>query len=152
MCDELTEQIQALIIPFIEELSVELIELNVKQRNKTVVVNIIADRSNGGITIDECIYINKKVDQAIEERQWFGEDYVVEVSSPGLDRTLKTSRDFSRALGRTVRVHLLEPVEEKVEHHGEIVEVKESQILIKKNKKTISIPLEYISKAVQVIE
>jgi len=152
MRDELTEQIETLIMSCIEELSAELVELTVKHRRKTVVIDIIADRPEGGITIDECTLINKKVNQAVEERQWFGEDYIVEVASPGLDRALKTSKDFLRALGRKVRVHLLESVEEKVEHLGEVVEVTENQVAIKRNDKIVTIPLEYISKAVQVIE
>ena len=57
-----------------------------KQRGKTVVVDIIADKCNGGITVDECTAINKQVVCAIENRQWFGEDFIVEVSSPGLDK------------------------------------------------------------------
>ena len=152
MRDILTGQIEAFILPCIEELSVELIDLKVKHRGKTVVVDIVADRPNGGITIDECTYINKKVDRIIGKRQWFGEDYTVEVSSPGLDRALRTSKDFARVLGRQVRFHLLEPIEGKIEHLGEVMEVKENQVLIKKNDVTITIPLKHISKAVQVIK
>ena len=151
MCDKLTEQIKALIMPYIDELSAELVELNVKHSGKTVVIDIIADRP-GGITAGECACINKKVNRDIEEKQWFGEDYVVEVASPGLDRDLKTAKDFSRVLSRRIRVHLLETIEEKVEHLGEVVEVTESEILIKTKDRTITIPLGCISKAVQVIE
>ena len=151
MRDELTEKVQALIMPYIDEMSAELVELKIKHRGKTVVVDILADRP-GGITIDECAFINKRVDRVLERKNWFKEDYVVEVSSPGLDRPLKTSRDFVRALGRKIRVHLFEPVEGKLEHHGEIVEALENKILIKTKEQTIVIPLEVISKAVQVIE
>ena len=151
MCDELTEQVEALIMPYIEELSAELVELNVKYRGKTVVISIVADRP-GGITIGECTFINKKVDREIEKKQWFGEDYAVEVSSPGLDRALKTSKDFSRVLGREVRFHLLEAVEGKIEHFGEVVEVKGDGVLIKTSDKTITILFGAISKAVQVIK
>ena len=128
MCDKLTKQIEALIMPYIGELSVDLVELNVKHRGKTVVIDIVADRP-GGITIGECTFITKKVDREIEKKQLVSEDYVVEVSSPGLDRALKISKDFSRVLGRKVRFHLLEVVEGKIEHLGEVVEVKENEIL-----------------------
>lgn len=151
MSDELTEKVQTLIIPYIEEISAELVELEIKYRGETVVVNILADRS-GGITLDECVVINKKVNHALEERYWFGEDYVVEVFSPGLDRPLKTAKDFARALGRKIRVHLFELVEGKLEHHGEVVEAFKDKILIKTKKQTITIPLKMVSKAVQVIE
>ena len=151
MRDKMTEQVEDLVMPYIEELSAELVELNVRHQGKIVVVDIIADRP-GGITIGECTFINKKVSQGIEKKQWFGEDYVVEVASPGLDRAIKTPKDFSRVLGRKVRIHLLEAVEGKVEHHGEVAHVQENEILIRTKDKNITIPLKIISKAVQVIE
>ncbi|MCH7680603.1 hypothetical protein IID10_14770 [candidate division KSB1 bacterium] len=151
MHSELTAQLEALIKQLTEELSTELVDWNLKKRGKTVVINIIADKFNGGITIDECTSINKRVVGGIEEKQWFGDNFVVEVSSPGLDRTLKTFNDFTRAIGRKVRVHLEAPVEGKVEHHGKISGVHDNQILIKNNDKTITIPLACITKAVQMI-
>jgi len=152
MCDQLTEKIKPMIMPIIDELSAELVELNMKQRGKTVVVDIIADKLNGGITVDECTAINKQVVCALENRQWFGEDFIVEVSSPGLDRTLKTTKDFTRVIGRKVRVHLREPIEETIEHNGIVVHVKENQITIQKKNTMVTIPLVVISKAVQMIE
>lgn len=151
MHDKLTEQVSALIMPYIEELSAELVELDVKYRGNTVVIGIVADRP-GGITIGECAFINKKVDRQIEERQWFGGDYAVEVSSPGLDRAIETQKDFSRVLGREVRFYLRAAVEGKVEYVGRVVEALEDQILVNTNNKNITIPLGSISKAVQVIK
>jgi ribosome maturation factor RimP len=151
MSAPLTEQIEALILQPIAEIAAELVEFQVKHRGKTVIIDIVADRP-GGITIGECAYINKKVDRAIERQQWFNGDYAVEVSSPGLDRVLKTPRDFTRAIGSLVRFHLFKPVEEKVEHVGEITKVENNQILIKKNDRIITVLLEDISKAVRVIE
>ena len=92
MRDKLTGQIEALVMPCINELSAELVELNVRHQNKTVVIDIVVDRS-GGITVGECAFINKKVNRQIEQKQWFGENYIVEVESPGLDRNLKTTKD-----------------------------------------------------------
>jgi len=151
MHERLIGQIEALIMTHIDELSLELVELDIKHRRSTVVIDIIVDKP-GGITIGECTLINKKVNRDIEEKQWFGEDYVVEVASPGLDRELKTSKDFARIVGRNVRFHLLELVEGKIEHSGTVTEVNEDKILIKKNDLVIAIPLKQISKAVQVIE
>lgn len=152
MRDELTEKIEALIMPCIRESSVELIELNIHRRGKMVIIDIVADRADGGITIDECAALNKMIDRAIEKRQWFGDDYIVEVASPGLDRPLKTAEDFLRVLGRKVRIHLVESIDGKVEHHGEVKEASEDQIMIKTKDKAILIPLPHIAKAVQVIE
>jgi ribosome maturation factor RimP len=153
MCSELNGQIEELITQFTDVLSAELVvDWNLKKRGKTTVIEIIADKPGGGITIGECALINKSVVRGIEEKQWFGGDFVIEVSSPGLDRALKTRNDFHRAIGREIRVHLLEPVEGKVEYKGKISEVNEGQVLINYNGQIITIPLKHISKAVQIIE
>jgi ribosome maturation factor RimP len=152
MQDKLTEKIEALIMPCIAELSADLVELNVKHRGTTTVIDIVADKPEGGITIGECTSINKKISRQIEQEQWFGEDFIVEVASPGLDRALKTSKDFLRVLGRNVRFHLLQMLEGKLEHIGKVIEVNDDEVLVKTNDKTITIPLTIISKSVQVIE
>lgn len=152
MRSQLTEKIESFVLPIIGELSAELVELNMKQQGETVVVDIIADKPSGGITIDECTFINKQVVWALEKQHWFGEDFVVEVSSPGLNRALKTPKDFLRAAGRKVRIHLMEPVDGKLEHHGKVAQVIKDQVLIQTKNKTITIPLDMVAKAVQVIE
>jgi ribosome maturation factor RimP len=149
---KLTEQIETLIMPCITALSAELVELSVNRHQGRVVVGIIADRPGGGITMGECTSINKEIGRVFEQRQILGEDYVVEVSSPGLDRALKTSRDFARAVGRKVRVHLSVPVDEKVEYCGKVTEAQAESVFIQTRNKIITIPLKHISKAVQVIE
>jgi ribosome maturation factor RimP len=151
MRDELTEKVKTLVMSLVREASLELIELNARQQGKTVIVDIVADRADGGITIDECAALNKTIDRAVEKRQWFVDGYIVQVASPGLDRPLKTVKDFLRVLGRQVRVHLVEPVDGKLEHHGEIKDVGRDQVMIKINEKAVIIPLTHIAKAVQVI-
>jgi len=152
MRDKLIEQIEGLITPSIREFSLELIELNIKHKNKTAVFDILMDRPDGGITIDECASINKKISGVIEASGLFNDDFIVEVSSPGLDRPLKTIRDFRRVIGCLVRFHLIQQVENKIEHHGVVVEVDRDEVVIKKKDEVISIPLQYIHKAVQIIE
>jgi ribosome maturation factor RimP len=151
MSDPTNEEIEAVILQPIKDIAAELVEFRIKHQGKTVVMDILADRP-GGITIGECAFINRKVDRAIEGKKWFQGDYRVEVSSPGLDRPLKTERDFIRAMGNVVRFHLLSPVQDRIEHVGEITSVEEGKIVIQKNEKIIAVPLRVISKAVRVIE
>ncbi len=140
------------VAKFLEELSLELIELNIKKHRETLMLNVIADRFEGGITIDQCARLNKKIVHALEDEQWFSGDFTVDVSSPGIDRELKSSRDFQRAVGHKVRIHLNVPVNAKVEHQGEVCDVVNNEVFIQNKDQTIQIPLEHISKAVQVIE
>ena len=113
MLEELTRQVQALIMPSITDRALELIELTVKRRGRTAVVNALVDHPEGGITVDECSQINRALVRELEAARILGEDFEVDVASPGLDRPLKTARDFARKTGHSVRVHLREAYDEK---------------------------------------
>lgn len=151
MFEELSLKIQTMIVPLITELGLELIELNLKRHGKVISVQILADKPAGGITIEECTFINRSLNRMLEEQNLISDDYEVEVSSPGLDRTLKTQKDFLRMMGRRVRFHLLEKIAEKLEHSGIIRAVSEESVIVETKSATITIPLEKISKAVQDI-
>jgi len=152
MFEELYNKILGLLKVELKNSDIELIELNIKRRGKTIAIEILMDKEQGGITIDECSGINRHVSNTIEEKEWVDGDYVVEVSSPGLDRPLTTPRDFQRVLGRMVRVHLAELISGKREHLGIVKEVLEDQIIIEAKKTLVTIPLEKVNKAVQIIE
>jgi ribosome maturation factor RimP len=134
-----------------QESSLELFELLLKRAGKTVQLEAIIDRPHGGITIDECTRINKAVSRLLEEKPILGEDYTIEVSSPGLDRPLKNKKDFTRVIGRNVRFHLAEMLDHKKEHSGIIEEVSDQEVKINTKTKTLTIPFTIINKAVQVI-
>jgi len=151
MSEELDNAIQKFITPLMNELSVELVELNIRRQNRVIVIDVIVDKPQGGITLAECSLVNQKLSQGLEGKDLIEEDFTVEVSSPGLDRPLKTVKDFLRNVGKNVRFDLSEQVEEKKEHSGIIKEVMESKIIVKINKNLIAIPIITINKAVQVI-
>jgi ribosome maturation factor RimP len=69
------------------------------------VLTILAD-TEGGITLEKCAEINRRLGTRLDE--WLGENasgsYTLEVNSPGLDRPLKTPRDFSKIVGKKLRM------------------------------------------------
>jgi ribosome maturation factor RimP len=122
-----------------------------KDRENQLVLEILADRADGGITMDECVRLNREVGGLLEQADFFQKRYVLDVSSPGLDRPLVTKADFRRYIGSEVRLFLKEAWEDKVEYNGEIVAVEEADIIMNTDKKTIHIPWDKINKAKQVI-
>lgn len=133
-------------------LSCELVELLIRRQGKVVHIEVLVDHEEGGITLDECSAINKQLSKYIEEKNLIAEDYVVEVSSPGLDRPLKTSKDFRRVLGESARFHLSEIIEGKIEHMGVIQEVNDDVIKVETKKNMIQIPIHKIQKAVLIFD
>jgi ribosome maturation factor RimP len=134
-----------------QESSLELFDLLLKHAGKTVQLEVIIDHPHGGITIDECTKVNKALTKFLEDRPLFGDDYTVEVSSPGLDRPLKNKKDFTRVMRRNVRFHLSEMLDHKKEHSGIIEEVSDQEVKINTKTKTLTVPFIIINKAVQVI-
>ncbi|HLG93781.1 MAG TPA: ribosome maturation factor RimP [candidate division Zixibacteria bacterium] len=84
----------------------ELVELAVLDRGHKTLVRVFADRPTGGISIGECARLSGKLSDWFDLENVFERAYVLEVSSPGLDRPLVTRRDFERKVGREVRIWL----------------------------------------------
>jgi ribosome maturation factor RimP len=163
MEQELSRQIEELAVALLEKVGVELFRLSIVRRKGKVMMEILADKPTGGITLDECAALNRQIIGAIDGQNLIDEDYLLELSSPGLDWPLKTAKDFRRALNRQVRVVLSQPVGEKWEYTGIVQEVMDNDFVLlpvagrsgkKKGESPILevvIPFEKIVKAVQMI-
>jgi len=149
--DQVIERLQPKIEWIIEQLDCELIELSTKHYNNVNQLTIIADKKTGGITIEECTRIHKNIIKTIEDEQLPVEDFNVTVSSPGLDRPLKTQKDFLRVIGQKVHFFLSEPINKKIEHTGSVNQVLNNNVVINSDSKNLTIPITNINKAVQTI-
>ena len=95
--------------------------------------------------------MNKKINNAIQQGDFSDQNFSLDVSSPGLDRLLKTNRDFLRALNQEVWFLLFEPIEGNLEHVGRVKKVEENYVIIDSSQGEINIPNNKINKAKQVI-
>jgi len=116
-----------------------------------LILEVLADRAEGGITLDECTRFNAELGDIAEKNVSISARYVLEVSSPGIDRPLVILPDFRRVIGRKVRVFLKEPCDGKIEYLGNVESAGADAISIKTENKTIKIPLEKVNRAKQVI-
>ncbi|MDD5019228.1 MAG: ribosome maturation factor RimP [Candidatus Omnitrophica bacterium] len=126
-----------------------------KRQGGAAVLEVLADRDEGGITLDECSRLNRELGDVLEKEGFLSQAYVLDVSSPGLDRSLTTAGDFRRARGRTVRFFLKDLVEGKFEHCGTVEDISDDTVTVrvtdKKGERTIAISLGNINKAKQVV-
>ena len=102
---ELQESIEKLIAPYLEHQGADLVDLQLKGSPPNRTLRIDLDCSNG-ITVDECARLSRGIADVLDTHDPINGRYVLEVSSPGLDRSLKSDRDYELAVGRTVRVIL----------------------------------------------
>ena len=83
-------------------------------KEKNWYLRVFIDKE-GGIDIDDCSELSGKLEDILDERDLIPTSYMLEVSSPGLDRELKKERDFQREMGKSIDVSLFAPLDgEKV--------------------------------------
>lgn len=75
----------------------------------------------GGITIEDCEFVSRAIDVKLEEKDPIQSAYILEVSSPGLDRPLKKEKDFHRSMGKLVEVKLYKPLDGEKEFTAKLV-------------------------------
>ncbi len=92
-----------LVVPLLEQRGVALVELAVSGGGRRQLVRVFVDRADG-ITIGECAAISREIADVLDTRDPIASAYVLEVSSPGLTRPLKTDRDFERVVGKALRL------------------------------------------------
>ncbi len=126
------------ISDLLEEEGVELIEFKVMTYNDSLTLRCVVDYPHGGINLDECVRLNRKIVEFLEQRNAEA-NVAVEVNSPGLDRKLKTVADFKRIYGRTVMLWLSAEVEGKAYWEGEIVAVNDNRLVIRVNDREIAV-------------
>ena len=109
--EELKKELIALAQPVFNEAGFDLIELNVRRHGSEIVVQILADRPTGGISMEECSFLNRKIVDVFDAQTAIAEEYSLELSSPGLDRPLRREADYLRFEGQAVSITLKEPFE-----------------------------------------
>ena len=106
------EEIQNALQPIADEMQIEIVEVEFKQGKEpalTVYIDI-----EGGVDLDTCEKFHRAIDPVLDEVDpTFGAPYTLNVSSPGLDRPLKTDRDFQKCIGLKVEVKLFAPMQGK---------------------------------------
>lgn len=92
----------------------------------------------GGITIDDCVDISRALSDWLDETDFIDESYILEVSSPGLGRTLKKDRDFVREMGKAVDIKLYKAIDKRKDFSGILKSFDDDNITIEEDSKDIS--------------
>ncbi len=131
---------------------VEVVDIELAGGARRPTVKIFIDKE-GGVTLDDCERISRALSAVLDVEDPIATPYVLEVSSPGLDRPLKGLRDFEKSVGKLARVITKAAIERQTFFVGRILEVRGSVIrLLTENEKEVEIPFEQVSKARLEIE
>jgi len=103
--DSLTK-IEALVMPILDDLGYELVDLQLQQDGRQMALRIFIDKP-GGIILDNCVAVSREVSAILEIEDPIRSAYRLEVSSPGMDRPLKKPADFERFAGQKIKLKTL---------------------------------------------
>lgn len=81
----------------------DLVDLEVRSEGRKLVLCLYIDKT-GGVTLDDCAEVSREFSAVLDAEDMVSERYVLEVSSPGLNRPLKKLADFSHSIGKLVRI------------------------------------------------
>lgn len=135
-----------LLEPAIERLGYELVDIELKLGGRDGMLRVYLDKADG-VDIEDCETVSHQVSAILDVEDPLSGHYTLEVSSPGLDRTLTKPAHFERFMGEDVRVKLRFPLEGRRNFKGALKSADEKQIEIEVDGQSHSLPLTTIESA-----
>ena len=117
---EVREEVRLLAEPLAEEFGFELVDIEHAVQGRQRVVRVLLDKP-GGITLSDCSKFSRRLEDCLDMNQTITGSYQLEVSSPGIERPLKTLEAVTRFAGRRVNVTTHEPHEGRRHFEGELL-------------------------------
>jgi ribosome maturation factor RimP len=151
VAEHIIDTVARLAAPIFDDLGLELVEVQFRREQVGWVLRLVIYRPTG-VTVDDCATTSREVGRLLDVEDLIEQPYHLEVTSPGLDRPLKTPRDFARYQGQKVKVVTNAPVEGQNVITGLIEQAGESRVTVTTGGDRIAIPYERIAKAKLVIE
>lgn len=122
-----TEQ---LIQPLIDANNFELVDVEFVKEGSDWYLRVYIDK-DGGITVDDCELISRAFNEILDREDYISEQYIFEVSSPGLMRPLKKEKDYKRSVGKLIDIKLYKPVDKCKEFTGVLDSYDKDTVTIK---------------------
>lgn len=137
-------KVEQYVMPIIEENDFELVSTEFVKEANIWYLRIFIDKE-GGVSINDCELVSRFLETKLENDDFIEQAYILEVSSPGLDRVLKKDTEFVKYKGRIVDIKLYKPIDKVKNFQGELIGLLGDDIVIniegkemKFNKKDVS--------------
>ncbi len=148
---EVIDRVKELAKTYLEEHNIEIVGITFRREQQGLVLRILADKPEG-IDLSECEELNNFLSEALDKEYVIQDRYILEVSSPGLDRPLKTDRDFERSMGEVLEIATFEVIDGRKTHEGLLLGMDKDNIVLESSGVSAVIPKVKISLARRKIE
>jgi len=129
----------------------ELVDLEYRREGPRWVLRLFIDK-DGGVNIDDCARISRELGDLLDVKDVIPQAYVLEVSSPGLNRRIRKKEDFSRFVGEKVQLWLVSPKDGRRKIVGDLVGVEGEEVVVTATEGRFSVALEDIARANLIYE
>ena len=127
--EEYEQKAEAMLAPIVESNGFELVDVEYVKEAGTWYLRGYIDKP-GGITVNDCETVSRAFSDKLDEDDFIEDSYIMEISSPGLDRPLKKEKDFARSIGKLVEIRTYRPIETQKEFCGELTAYDNNSVTI----------------------
>ena len=133
--------------PLLNSWFLELVDVEFVFESGRWVLRIYMDKE-GGVTLDDCAGVSRELGDLMDAEDIIDLPYVLEVSSPGLNRPLKKESDFVRSIGKLIKVTMVEPINNRRNFTGRVSDVAEGILRLSlDDNHLVELPLRHVEKA-----
>ncbi len=140
------ERLTELLEPVVNRLGFELWELEYAARRGGGFLRLYIDAEQG-VGLDDCAEVSRAVSAVLDEQDPIPVEYTLEVSSPGMDRVLRTSAHFARFVGERAQIEMVLPVNGRRKFLGRLLAVNDRELTLDQDGTAVSLSLDGINKA-----
>lgn len=115
--EEYEARTEALLLPIMEEMHFELVDVEYVKEGSTWYLRAYIDKE-GGITVNDCEAVARRMNDLLDEEDFISDSYVFEVSSPGLGRPLKKEKDYVCSMGKELEIRTYRAINRQKEFYG----------------------------------
>lgn len=148
---EIVGRVRTIADPLLMNEGMELVEVDYRREARGWVLRLTIDKE-GGVTLDDCSRVSQQVGRELDVEDFISAPYVLEVSSPGLTRPLKSEKDFIKHCNRLIKLRTVDPINSRQQFKGKLLGVSNNQIELEMEEGIVQIPLAKIAKANLEIE
>lgn len=120
---------EKLLLPIVEKFGVEIYDVEYVKEGSDWYLRAYIDKP-GGVNIDDCEKVSRALSDELDKDDFIEDAYILEVSSPGLGRTLKKDKHLEKSLGEVVEIKTYKPIDKQKEFRGVLKAFDEQNIIV----------------------
>ena len=128
MQNKIVSKVQSLVLPILNELNLELYDLEFIKEGNDYFLRVYIDNANGRVNINECETVSRRLSKILDDEDFIQDSYILEVCSPGIERTLKTDAHFQKYIGHEIKINLYKPYQSHKNYEGVLVSIDDDNI------------------------